>query len=310
MLHEAFGPRIEAPPALPSWVAVDFPFRRRMFRYAGHVMHFVDDGVAEGGAKPAVVLQHGNPTWSYLWRDVMRRLRERSLRVVAADLVGLGLSDKPRDLGVHSLDAHARRLAALLDALALEEVVIVGQDWGGPIATLGALRSAATIRGAVFANTALRQPRTPPPTALYRLAHLPVVSDVAFRVLNLPVRLMPYLQGDASSLGPTQRRAYRFPLRRLRDRTAPLALARMVPLSLEHPTVAALGPCDTWARGFEGPVGLVWGMRDPILGPALRGMRALFPKASVTETGAGHFLQEEVPEVLAQTIYDVVAEVF
>ena len=126
-----------------------------------------------------------------------------------------------------------------------------------------------------------------------------------FRYLNGPVRMMARVQGDPASIGPAQRRAYLYPLARLADRAAPLALARMVPDSLEHPTVAALAPGEAWAAGFAGPVRLVWGTRDPIMGPALRGMRKLFPAAPVVETQAGHFLQEEVPEVLAEAILAV-----
>jgi haloalkane dehalogenase len=79
----------------------------------------------------------------------------------------------------------------------------------------------------------------------------------------------------------------------------------MVPTGSPHPSIGLLEESEHWARGFKGPVALVWGMRDPILGRSLKRMREVFPGAPVTETAAGHFLQEEVPEVLAEAILQV-----
>src|SRR4029078_1131831 len=101
-------------------------------------------------------------------------------------------------------------------------------------------------------------------------------------------------------------RAYRFPLRRVADRVAPLALARMVPDSSEHPSVASLRVCPTLVRGFEGPSAVVWGDRDPILGRVRSWIEKLLPHAEVTRTEAGHFLQEEVPGAIAAAIRGVV----
>ena len=255
-----------------------------------------------------MLLQHGNPTWCYLWRRVIRRLIPGGVRVIAPDLIGLGLSSKPRDPAIHSLNFHANQLRALAAALQLERLTIVGQDWGGPIVALLAARNPEWVSGAVFANTAIaaptRQPRT---TAFHRFANMPVVSELFFKGLMFPIGVLHKAQGDPRSIGAAEKQAYRYPLRAYGDRVAPLALARMVPLTLDHPTVRTLEETDAWARQFTGPVRLVWGVRDPILGRSLEKMKALFPDAPVTETEAGHFLQEEVPQVLAEAILDVAA---
>lgn len=288
------------PPPLPAWLEAELPFDRRVLEDGGHRMHFVDHG--EG---PPVLLLHGNPTWCYLWRKVIRLLVDANVRVIAPDLIGLGLSSKPRDLAVHTLDFHAARISALIEALDLEDLTVAGQDWGGPIVAVATARNAGRVHGAVFANTAIRVPTRPPRvTAFHRFSRIPLVSDLVFRGFNLPAGQLQWAQGDRTSIGRAERRAYRYPLRRFRDRAAPLALARLVPASLDDPTYRTLQEADDWARSFAGPVRLVWGRRDPILGRSVHGMRQLFPNAPVTETTAGHFLQEEVPDALANAILD------
>jgi len=151
----------------------------------------------------------------------------------------------------------------------------------------------------------VRVPRRPRGTLFHRLSRLPVVSDFVYRVLGFPQIILHRVQGDPASIRGDVARAYRWPLRRLRDRVAPLALARMVPSSPDHPSVPALARGEAWAREFQGPMALVWGMRDPILARALKRHEEAFPRATVRRTEAGHFLQEEVPEAIAEAIREV-----
>lgn len=293
----------EQAPEIPDWLAEAYPYARRVFVNGPHRVHFVDEG-----SGPVVLLQHGNPTWSYLWRRVIARLIPGGVRIIAPDLVGLGLSSKPRELSVHTLDFHANQIIALVAALQPGPITIVGQDWGGPVVGLLAARQPRWVHGAIFSNTSLSQPRKPPRvTPFHRFANLRWVSDFAFRRLLFPIPVLHRVQGDSRSMGRAQKRAYRYPFRDPADRVAPLALARMVPLSLDHPTVQTMGEVERWAGAFRGPARLVWGMRDPILGASLHKTRALLPQAGVTETQAGHFLQEEVPMKLAEAILEVVA---
>lgn len=293
------------PPRLPPFLAARLPFERGSYRLehgedAGRRLHFIDHG--PHAARP-VLLQHGNPTWSFLWRKVVRRLPEH--RAVAPDLLGLGYSDRLPRVADHSLDRHAAAIAELVEALDLEGVILVGQDWGGPVvARVGSLLP-ERIGGIVLANTSVvvaDRIRTKP---FHRFARTPVVSDLAFRLLGFPQNVLHRAQGDPSTIAGEVRRAYRWPLRRIRDRVAPLALARMVPDHPLHRSMPALRQGEAWLRGFDGPVALVWGERDPILGRALARHARELPHATVRRTDAGHFLQEEVPEVLAEAIHEV-----
>lgn len=286
-------------PALPAWLAAMLPQRRALLTLrGGEVMHCIDHG-----AGPAVLLLHGNPTWCFLWRAVIAALP--AARCVAPDLLGLGLSSKIA-AGEHSVDRHADALAEFVTALGLERFVLVGQDWGGALgAALGA-RLPERVAGVVLANTSVLVPARPRGTWFHRLARVPVLSDLLFRGLGVPQIGLGAVQGDRRSIAGAVARAYRWPLRRVRERVAPLTLARMVPGSEDHPELPALRRGEAWIRGFAGPMALVWGERDPILGRALARHVAAFPRASVTRTRAGHFLQEEVPDELAAAIGEVV----
>ena len=275
----------------------------------GERMHVLEWGPHEGDA-PAIVLVHGNPTWGFLWRKVVASIRARpggdQLRLIVPDLIGLGMSSKPA-MSAHTLEHHGAWLREVIDQLAPGPVVLVGQDWGGPIGLCAMADRIERLRGIVLGNTAVGPPAAHfKPTLFHRLSQLPIASDVLFRGLGFPLGVLHLSQGDRSSIRGEIARAYRWPLRKLADRAAPLALARMVPDSLEHVSVPALRRTQAVFETARVPVALVWGTRDPILGRVINHLARLRPDATVTRTEAGHFLQEEVPDLLADAIVDVV----
>lgn len=291
------------PPALPAWIESMLPpgLTRYQADVGGRRMH-----VMETGAGRPVLLLHGNPTWGFLYRNVVRALQGEPLRLVLPDLVGLGFSDKPRAASEHRLEAHARWLGALLDGLGLEDLVFVGHDWGGPIGLRALADRPGSVRGLVILNTVVGPPRPGfRPTAFHRLARVPILSELLFRVLGFPQSVLHRAQGDPRSIRGDVARAYRFPLRGLARNVAPLALARMVPNSLDHPSVEPLRKCQELVESFGGPAAIVWGDRDPVLGRVRGRIEKLLPRARVTRTEAGHFLQEEVPEAIAEAVRDV-----
>jgi haloalkane dehalogenase len=288
-------------PDLPSWLAAELPFERGAYRLehgpdAGRRLHFLDHGPR--GARPVLML-HGNPSWSFLYRKLIRLLPE--MRCVAPDLLGLGLSDTlaPDE---HSVDRHAGAVAELVEALDLDGILLVGQDWGAPIGCAVGARLPDRFAGRLFGNTAVTLPKTFRGTLFHRFARWPVLPDLLLRHLGLIVRAMPFIQGDRRSISGRTARAYRWALRGWTRRATPLAMARMVPDGPDHPSASAIERGSLWATTAGGPTELVWGTADPILGPALRSQRRAFPDARVTVTDAGHFLQEEVPDELAAAV--------
>lgn len=292
-----------ATPAMPFWIEEMLPqgVRRRSIDVGGQPMH-----VMEWGKGFPVLMLHGNPTWGFLYRRIVGLLRDSPFRCIAPDLIGLGFSGKPRAMSDHTLKRHASWLGSLIDSLGLEGLILACQDWGGPIGVRALADRPHLLKGLVVMNTALGPPSPNfRPTLFHRFSNLPVVSDFVFKVLGFPQNVLHKTQGDPASIRGNVARAYRYPLRHMADRTAPLALARMVPSSLTHPSIPELTVCERFIRSFSGPGAIVWGGKDPILGRALHRVVDLLPDAPLTRTKAGHFIQEEEPAAIAQAIRDV-----
>ena len=298
--------------SLPAWIEAQLPTGARHSMIdvgGGQRMHVAEWGPAEGRA---ILLVHGNPTWSFLWRkvvaSVLGREQGKQLRLVVPDLIGLGLSTKPSG-SEHSLDHHAGWLGSMLDQIVRGPLVLGAQDWGGAIGLCALATRRERLRGIVLGNTAVGPPREGfKATLFHRLSQMPVVSHLLFRELGFPLGLLHMSQGDRSSIRGDVARAYRWPLKRWSDRAAPLALARMVPDSLRHPSVPALRISDELFRSLHVPISIVWGTKDPVLGRVINHLERQRPDAKVVrDDGAGHFLQEEVPELLADAIIDVAA---
>jgi haloalkane dehalogenase len=131
----------------PAWVDDDlFPFESRFVDIDGHSVHYVDEGTG-----PTLLLLHGNPTWSFLWRDVIVALRN-DFRCVALDYPGFGLST-PRRGYRYLPEEHADVVTGFVDALGLSEATLVGQDWGGMIGLAVVQRRPAVFERLILANT-------------------------------------------------------------------------------------------------------------------------------------------------------------
>jgi haloalkane dehalogenase len=290
-----------AAPELPGWLDALVPFDRYRVDIGEHQLH-----VMESGAGRPVVLLHGNPTWGFLYRKVATELAGEPLRVIMPDLVGFGFSSRPGSASAHTLAHHAQWFGQLLDALELDDLIFMGQDWGGAIGTLALSERPGRMSGLVLGNTAVTPPKEGfNPTAFHKLARVPVLSDALFRGLGYPQSNLNLGQGERHSITGDVARAYKYPLRTWRDRGAVLAMAREVPDSLEHPSVPLLQRCKEFIEGFDGPAAIVWGDRDPVLSKLKNRTARLLPQANVTSTPAGHFLQEQVPVEIADAIRQV-----
>ena len=262
--------------------------------------------VLEVGEGYPVFLQHGNPTSGLLYRKVAARLPTERLRLIMPTLVGLGFSSKI-PANEHTLRNHMRWINTVLQRLELRELVYVGQDWGGP-AGLGALAlSPELLRGAVLLNTGFRAPTEKRAISkIHERVKTPVLGELIVERSGQFFPRLRGIQGDPASLPDDVLDLYRRPLLESGNCKAPLAMMRMVPDGPDHPSSEAMRFIGDYVASLDIPAEIVWGMKDPILGGLLDAMRENFPRARVTETPAGHFLQEEVPDEIAAAILRVV----
>ena len=295
-------------PPIPEWILAQMPPHpyRHMVDVGGYHMH-----VIEYGSGHPVLMLHGNPTWGFLYRNIARSLLGQDFRIILPDLIGLGFSDKPRSYQAHTLENHITWLGNLLDHFNLNQLIFVGQDWGGPIG-LGALaRKPHLLKGLVILNTALGPPKPGfKPAPFHKSARMPLISPIAFRLLGIPQTIMHRVQGNPYSIKGEVAQAYRFPLKGLDKNIAPHALARMVPDSLDHPSVGPLTKVKEFVEGFQGPAEIIWGKNDPVLGKLLNRTKRMLPHANAQETNGGHFLQEEEAERIADSIRWVASQVY
>ncbi|MFC6824104.1 alpha/beta fold hydrolase [Halopelagius fulvigenes] len=270
----------------PSWLdRTRYPFASRRFDSSDGTLHVLD----EGEGRPVVML-HGNPTWSFLYRHLVGGLSDE-FRCIAPDLLGFGLSDRLRDDSAGRPAAHARTVERLFEEFELRDAVILGHDWGGPLGMDVATRNPESVAGLVMTNTWTWPRRDLFPRAFGRLVGTSAGKRFVVRH-NAFARTA--LGGPALLRSSFERSAYRHyaaPLATPSDRVGSWVLLRELVESNDW-----LG--ELWNRraAVAGtPTLLLWGMRDPIHAPFLRRWRALFPNASaVTYDGAGHFVPEEV----------------
>ncbi|HEY6380031.1 MAG TPA: haloalkane dehalogenase [Candidatus Dormibacteraeota bacterium] len=286
--HERFA-------ALP-----DFPFVPRYREWEGLRLAHVD-----AGSGSTVVLLHGEPTWSFLWRKVMRPLLDAGHRCVAPDLPGFGRSDKPNEAAWYTYDRLCRAFASLFDDLDLRDVTLVVHDWGGPIG----LRVAATLRPEHISRIVAMD--TGLFTGEQRMSDgWMVFRDFVARTHDLPIGMLV----ERGCKTPPEREviaAYEAPFPTPESKTGARRLPMLIPLSPNDPGAAEGREAVRALRGDTRPSLLLWADSDPALplDPAGRQVQTLLPTAAPLTVieNAGHFLQEDSGERIGSLIVDWLA---
>jgi haloalkane dehalogenase len=266
-------------------------------------MAYVEDGPADG---EPVLLLHGEPTWSMLYRKVMPILAGAGLRAIAPDLIGFGRSDKPADPAAHTYARHVAWVHALaFQALDLNGVTLVGQDWGGLIGLRLVAEHPRRFARVVAANTGLPTGAHPMPEVWLRFretVRTAPILDIARLVKS----------GCRTPLAPEILAAYDAPFPDESFKAGPRAMPDLVPTSLDDPASSA--NIAAWQRLSESdiPFLVAFSDSDPITGPMAPTLREAMPGAAGIAhpiiTGAGHFLQEDAGEQLAHAIVTFVQD--
>ena len=261
----------------------------------------VELGPADG---PTVVLLHGEPTYSRLWRDVMPPLAEAGLRAVAPDLVGFGRSDKPTDLDWYTFEHLTAALDAHLQALAPEPFAFAVHDWGGVLGLPWAVEHPDRVHRLVILDTGLYSPGG------FASETWQAFRDFVERTPELPIAFLVD-GGTHRELTDEEKAAYEAPFPDAASQAGARALPLLVPRADDDPGAQRL----SWAREqlshWHAPTIVLWGAADNVL-PASIGesFAAAIPDCGEVELieDAGHFLQEDAGEQIGTRIARFVAE--
>ncbi len=276
--------------ARPDWLRNLYPFEPKRFDTGRGMLSYLDEGQGD----EAIVMVHGNPTWSFLYRNVVLGLRDR-VRCIVPDHLGCGLSDKPQDFD-YTLGEHIRNLRALLDGLKLKKTHFVVHDWGGPIGLGAALRRPGQLGRVVILNTAAFADTVVP--WRIRLCRAPVVGEWLVRGLN-GFAWAATTMAVAKPLSTDVKRGYLFPYDNWANRIATHRFVVDIPQGRDRASDRVLAEVE---RGLavlrDRPVQIIWGGRDFCFNrhyferwkSILPGARAEFlPEA-------GHYLLEDAPK--------------
>ncbi len=271
---------------------------RQLYPFASHALtldswryHYLDEGSGE-----PLLMVHGNPTWSFYWRNLILAFRDRH-RVVVPDHMGCGWSDKPQAYP-YCLSTHIANLVQLIEHLDLRAVTLLVHDWGGPIGLGAALRVPDRIARLVLFNTGAY----PPPFLPWRLrvCRTPWLGRWAIRRLNLFARFALWMAvHKRERMTPEVRAGLLAPYDSWEHRVAIDRFVADIPVTPRHPTWQVLEEIERGLGSLaDRPVQMIWGMRDWCFRPeCLDLLLKAFPAAEVERlVDASHYVIEDAHE--------------
>lgn len=280
----------------------EYPFQPKYFAVDGHRLAYLD----QGQGLP-VVMVHGNPSWSYLYRNLVAHLQDR-YRCIVPDHLGCGFSDKPQDYP-YRLANHLDNLERVLDHLAIERCVLVVHDWGGAIGMGWAGRHAERVAGVVVLNTAaFRSHLLPLRIAVCRW---PLLGEVLVRGLNGFAGAAIYM-AVAKRMRPEVARSFLAPYDNWCNRIAVHRFVADIPMDAKHPSWPTLVAIEEGLSHLKSvPMLLCWGGRDFCFNDWFYDQwRLRFPQAETHYyKDADHYVLEDALEEIAPLVDDFLGRV-
>jgi haloalkane dehalogenase len=283
--------------------ADEYPFESHFIEVDGQKVHYIDEGAGE-----TILCVHGNPTWSFAWRNVVRKLSDR-YRVIAVDHLGCGLSSKPAGYG-YSLAGHISNLRSLVMQLDLNQISLFAHDWGGAIGmgTAGKLPERFS-RFALFNTSAFRSQRIPLRIAVCRI---PFFGTFVLRGLNAFSRAALTMAVEKHDrMTPAVKRGYLAPYSSWANRAAVNAFVKDIPLRSSHQSWQTLVDVEAGLEQFKDhPMLLVWGERDWCFTTKfLDEFEQRFPKAETLRIpDGGHYVFEDSHEIFLPRVEEFLGQ--
>ena len=265
-----------------------FPFESRFLSVGPHRLHYVDEGEGE-----PLLFVHGNPTWSFYWRNLILGLRNQ-YRCVAVDHIGCGLSDKPRNYA-YTLQQRIDDLCEVVERLDLRKATLLAHDWGGAIGLGTVERLSERFGRIVLFNTGA----FPPPFVPWRIAicRTPILGTVAVRGFNAFAQAALTMAVEKRErMTPDVRAGLLAPYDNWQDRIAIDHFVRDIPFTPRHPTWQVLEQIEGGLASLAHmPIQLIWGMRDWCFRPeCLQRFLKHWPTAEVHQLeDCGHYVVED-----------------
>jgi len=273
-----------------------YPFRSRWMDLGGLIMHYIDEGSGD-----PVVMVHGNPSWSFHFRALIKELRPDH-RCIAIDHIGCGLSEKPGDdRYAYTLARRVANLEALLARLRItDNITLVLHDWGGMIGMAYAARHPRRIKRLILFNTAAfpLPPGKNLPTSL-KIARTILAGPLLVQGLNAFALGTSWIGCRRRPMSPEIRRFYLAPYDTWENRRATLRFVQDIPLKPSDPAYALVRSTGDALRVFRRtPTAIFWGGQDPVFdADFLSEWRRRLPEARVHEfPDAGHYVLEDAGE--------------
>ncbi len=285
---------------IPETLRSEYPFESHFFTLeGGHQLHYVDEGPKDSELPP-VVMVHGNPTWSFFYRNIIKEF-SKTRRVIAVDHLGCGLSSKPQDYD-YTLKNHVNNLAELFKETLLPQLDegrkfdLIVHDWGGAIGMgLACLYKEKLGRSVIMNTAAYTDEQIPKRIALCKI---PVVGERLVRHFNAFAWPATFMAVE-KPLTSTIKAGYLLPYNNYENRIATARFVKDIPMTRSHPTWKTLKEIEDQLKDLPGEKLLLWGEKDFCFSPHFyERWKEFYPQAQTCLlTSAGHYLLEDEPEV-------------
>lgn len=276
-----------------------YPYAQHWLDLDGVKMNYVDEGPKDA---PVLVMSHGNPTWSFYYRNLIEAFKEE-YRVIVPDHVGCGFSDKPQRYD-YTLEQHIQNLEKLIDYLGLKDVNLIMHDWGGGIASGYATRHPENVRSFVAFNTSGFNVKALPLSI--KICRIPVFGDVMLRGFNA-FALIALYAGVEKPLPKAVKKGLIAPYGNWHDRIAILRFVQDIPWEKNHPTCETIDEIEAKLPLLaEKPMMFLWGAKDFVftVEDFLNRWLEKFPQANVhVYEDAGHYVVEDAIDAIIPDLY-------
>lgn len=299
-----------------------YPFQSHLIRIGGFSMHYIDEGpgsdqnlnkknmgsLHQNDLSPTLLFVHGNPTWSFYWRNLILAFREK-YRVIAIDHIGCGLSDKPAEKDYpYTLDRRIADLTVFIKKLNLQNITLVAHDWGGAIGLGTAERNEKRFSRFVLMNTGAF-PSDACPLRI-RICRIPFLNRILLQGFNaFSLAALRMASADPIHLDKGTRAGLIAPYSSWANRVAVYNFVQDIPLSEKHRSYQRLKEIQQELFLFqEKPISLIWGMQDWCFTPEfLKKFLQFFPAAEIHRIEkAGHYVVEDAPDEIIQIMNDFI----